>query len=335
MQLSELGEFGLIERIRKRLAQPDFEAQGILGIGDDAAVMPVLGEDLLLLTTDTLVEDIHFRRNWTTPYELGWKAMAVNVSDIAAMGGRPAHAVVTLAAPPDLEVEFVDQLFEGLEEMATEHGARIVGGDTVKTHRGVVVGVALTGFVERASLLRRSGAKRGQALMVTGELGAAGAGLLLLEAGLNHVPRYAEAMRAHCQPNPRLKAARALAASRLATACIDISDGLAGDAQRLAEASRVGIRIRLDRVPVAEVCREACARDLLCDPLQVALDGGEDYELLFTAPKSAADDVAARLAREANLQVTVIGETTASTRGVVGVQADGTEAPLAGGYQHF
>jgi thiamine-monophosphate kinase len=335
MRLSEIGEFGLIERLRKRLAQPDLEAHGIVGIGDDAAVMPCLGEDLLLLTTDTLVEDIHFRRNWMTPYQLGWKAMAANVSDIAAMGGRPAHAVVTLAAPPDLEIEFVDQLFEGLQAVAAEHGARILGGDTVRTHRGLVVGVALTGFVERELLLRRFGARRGQALMVTGALGAAGAGLRLLERGMNHLSRYAEALQAHRQPSPRLKAARALAATRSATACIDLSDGLAGDARRLAEASGVGLRLRLDRVPVAEVCRDACANDLLCDPLEVALTGGEDYELLFTVPKRAAAPVAERLAREANLQATVIGEVVARAQGVVGIQADGTEAPLEGGYQHF
>jgi len=335
MRLSDIGEFGLIERIRKRLDQPDLEAHGMVGIGDDAAVMPVSGEELLVLTTDSMVEDVHFRRNWMTPYDIGWKAMVANVSDIAAVGGRPAHAVVTLAAPPDLEVEFVDALIEGMADVAAEHGIRILGGDTVGTHRGVLVGVALTGFVERESLLRRSGAKRGHALMVTGALGASGTGLRLLEGGLNHLSRYAEAVQAHRRPNPRLKAARALAATHAATACIDLSDGLAGDAQRLAEASGVGVRIALDRVPVAEVCQAACTRDLECDPLEVALNGGEDYELLFTVPKSAADKVAERLAQAANLEATVIGEITARARGVVGVQADGTEVPLAGGYHHF
>jgi thiamine-monophosphate kinase len=335
MRLSDIGEFGLIERLRKRLAAPELEAHGVIGIGDDAAVMPVSGEELLVLTTDSMVEDVHFRRNWMSPYELGWKAMAANISDVAAMGGRPAHAVVTLAAPPDLEVTFVDQLFEGLGDVAAEHGVHVVGGDTVRTHRGILVGVALIGFVERVSLLRRSGARPGQALLVTGQLGAAGTGLRLLDSGLDHLSRYAEALRAHRQPNPRLKAARALAATRMATACIDISDGLAGDAHRLAEASGVGLRIRLDAVPVAEVCRVAAARELQCDCLDLALNGGEDYELLFTVPKRAVETVTERLAQEANIEATVIGETVGRKHGVVAVHPDGAETPLEGGYRHF
>ncbi|HUT73428.1 MAG TPA: thiamine-phosphate kinase [Armatimonadota bacterium] len=340
MKLSDLGEFGLIARLRARW--PQSPAGVVVGPGDDAAaVQPDQGR-LLLFTVDAMVEDVHFRRRWMPPRDLGWKAMAQSLSDIAAMGGQPTHALVCLSlpvpsaveGPGDLDAGFVDALYDGLDAAAAEYGASVIGGDIVGSTGGVMVSVSLLGEVEEGLLLRRSGARPGEVLMVTGALGDAAAGLRLLEAGESPAAGEESAVTRHLRPAPRVDEARILARSGQVTAAIDLSDGLAGDAAHIAEESGVGVRLHGERLPVGAACKQVAAR-LRLNPLPLALRGGEDYELLVAVRPQAAEGLAELLHHETGTALTAVGEVVEAARGVVLIAADGIEATLGGAFDHF
>jgi len=332
MNLSDLGEFGLIARLRARW--PQMPAEVVVGPGDDTAAINVAPGRLLLFTVDAMVEDVHFRRRWMPPRDLGWKAMAQNISDIAAMGGHPTHALVCLSLPDELDVEFVDALYDGLDVAAAEYGASVVGGDIVGSTGGVTVSVSLLGEVEQGMLMRRSGASPGDVLMVTGEVGDAAAGLRLLEAGQPPAAGEQKAVDRHLRPAPRMDEARILARSGHVTAAIDVSDGLAGDAAHIAEESNIGVRLYAERVPVGAACRSVAER-LRLDPLDLALRGGEDYELLVAVRPEAAERLAELLHHETGTALTAVGEVIALARGLTLVRADGTETPLGAAFEHF
>lgn len=332
MNLSDLGELGLIARLRSRLMSDCFEV--VQGLGDDAAVLRWREDRLLLFTTDLLVEGQHFQLDWTTPEDLGWKALAVNVSDIGAMGGQPTFAVVSLGAPADTPVRLVDGLYEGLLGSGETYGVTIVGGDVVRSER-LVLNLALLGEVAPSALTLRSGAQPGEVLLVTGTLGDAAAGLYLLQHGAEEVPPpAAEAVRrTHHRPTPPLAAAQAIARTGKVTAMIDVSDGLAGDLGHLCTESQVGARVKAAQIPLSPVCRTV-AKAVGQDPLAWALHGGEDYQLLFTCPGEAVAEI--RAAAEAvGVEVAVIGRITPSAEGVRLVEEDGREQPLEAGFDHF
>jgi thiamine-monophosphate kinase len=344
--LARLGEFGLIDLIRRRVRERT--AGTIRGIGDDAAVLAPDFGPALLVTTDMLLEGIHFQRCWGLPRELGRKALAVNVSDIAAMGGRPLHALLGLAIPPGrISLAELEALLLGLEEEAATHGVTLVGGDTCASAGGLVLSVTLLGRAPGEGPVLRSGAKPGDGLWVTGSLGGSAAGLLALERGFRPgqvwpagLPRpewlgreeetaIQAALASHLTPVPRVAAGQVLAGK--ATAMIDVSDGIASDASHLCTESRVAVRLRASRIPVhpgAGVLARLFGREAL----DLALRGGEDYELLF----SVAGDPATCLAEAAPaLPVTCIGEVTAGPPVITLVHADGREENLTGGYDHF
>lgn len=344
--LSALGEFGLIDLIRRRVQQ---RSPGtILGIGDDAAVLAPTSEGALLATTDMLLEGVHFQRRWGRPGDLGRKAMAVNLSDIAAMGGSPRYALLGLAIPPEgATLEELEALLAGMEEEAANSGVTLVGGDTCASRSGLVLAVTLLGTLPAGRALLRSGAKPGDALWVTGTLGGAAAGLLALELGLRPGAAWPAAilrpawlggeeeaairaaMTAHLTPVPRLAAGRALVGC--ATAGIDVSDGVASDVGHLCAESRIAARILARQVPIHPGAR-AMARLLDRKALDLALRGGEDYELLFTA----AVDPRPILAEAApDLPVTRIGEMDAGEPIARLVHADGNEVTLTGGFDHL
>jgi thiamine-monophosphate kinase len=345
-QLAALGEFGVIGLIRQQAAH---RSPGtILGIGDDAAVLAVPEGKHLLLTTDMLLEGVHFQRRWGRPRDLGRKALAVNVSDIAAMGGHPLYALLGLAFPPDgLTLEELKALLAGMEEEAATHGVTLVGGDTCGSQSGLVLSVTLVGAASAGSVLRRSGAKPGDSLWVTGMLGGSAAGLAALEMGLCpgaewpanlRRPTWLDveeeaaiqvAMTAHFTPVPRLMAGQSLVGC--ATAMIDVSDGVASDIGHLCQESGVAARVSADQIPIhpgAVVMARLTGRDIL----DLALRGGEDYELLFTATTDPRPLLAEATP---DLRVTRIGEIFAGQPVPRLMQFSGREEPLTGGFDHL
>lgn len=329
MKVSSLGEFGLIERLRRFLDEPD--PRVIVGIGDDVAVLEGPGDMLLLATCDIQVEGVHFLRPLITPYELGRKALAINLSDVASMGGLPDFALVSLALPPDAELDFIDELYRGLKDEAAEAGVKIVGGNIARLPERFVVDVFLIGKVERELFLTCQGAKPGDLLMVTGTLGDSAAGLALLLKGIKE-ERFAPLYRAHLTPKARLREGRALALRKLASSAIDISDGLARDVGHLCDESGVGVLIRLADIPLSDALREA-ATLLEEDPLKWAISGGEDYQLLFTVPPDKAHQVRAALRPT---PVTEIGVILSPQDGRYILMPDGSKQPLRPeGWDHF
>jgi thiamine-monophosphate kinase len=297
--MSGPGEFELIDALASHL---DPATEG-LGIGDDAAAWPPTPGALVVATTDMLVEGVHFRLDWTSPRDLGWKALAVNLSDLAAMGATPGRALVSVALVPG-QAALVEEMYEGLSELARLTGTRIVGGDTVRSSGPLVVNVALIGEAEPGRLLRRNGAVPGDLLVLTGTVGASAAGLaLLLEGDPDRLalPHAARVLAAHHRPQPRLAAGQALA--RLGLRCaIDVSDGVASEARHLARASGVAIRLDVDRLPLDSAALSLLGR---AKALELAVSGGEDYELLFTAPADRLGELTAALGGD---RPTVVGE---------------------------
>lgn len=305
-----------------------------LGIGDDAAAVELPGGDLLLITTDLLMEDVHFRFAWGDFAQLGWKALAQNLSDIAAMGGAPTHAVIALALPAGVTAEQAAELYRGLGELAEQSGVDVVGGDTIRSSGPLTIGVTVLGRVPAAELLTRGGGRPGDALFVTGALGAAAVGVRLLDSGRPVPEELHPAVLAQLQPQPRLTPARVLATTGRITAMMDLSDGVATDLHRMCRAGGTGAVIERDRLPLAPVVFAACAwlaeGGVHCDPLEMALCGGEDFELLLTAPPDAEDELRRRIDP---LPLTRIGALTASPDLLL--HGDDGDIPLPWGFTHF
>jgi thiamine-monophosphate kinase len=334
-----LGERGVIRRIRKTAAAS--ATSGVeVGIGDDTAVLTVPPRHKLLATTDLLIEDVHFRRISAAPSDIGWKALAVNLSDIAAMGGIPRWALVALAVPADTDVEAVDAFYDGMAEAAAPHGVTVVGGDTAAAPGGWTVNVTLLGIHPGQPRLR-SYARPGHAVAVTGSLGASAAGLHALEVGLDRARNaglagapIGEITRAHLRPRARVAEGRWLGQASGVHAMMDCSDGLATDLQHICRESGVSARVWLDRVPVAAAAREAAVA-LGADAREWAVSGGEDYELLLTCDPAAADRLVAGLLDATGTPLTVIGRIEEAAGDVVFVDAAGVPVAMRGGFEHF
>jgi thiamine-monophosphate kinase len=322
--LSSLGEFGFISRI----ASIARTGTGVVsGIGDDAAVTALTPGMQLLTSTDMLLENVHFRRSWHDPYRLGRKSLAVNISDIAAMGGIPRWATLSLAIPPDLPLDFLDEFTRGFLAMAGEHGVGLIGGDTCSSKQGLAISVTIMGEQLPELILRRSGARQGDEIWVTGTLGDAAMGLRMLEGGFDSA-RPANAAHPTPQspgstlsgvegllsrlldPIPRTAAGNALAESGLVTAMIDISDGILADFGHIAEMSGVGGVIRLADLPFSPQFR-AAADDLPAFPYALALSGGEDYELCFTAGPDSREKIVA-IMKKCGVEAAPVGIVTSS-----------------------
>jgi thiamine-monophosphate kinase len=334
VDVSELGEFGLIARIARRL--PPYKDDVRAAVGDDVAVLALDGESYLLATCDVQVEGVHFRRKSITPYQLGRRAAAINLSDIAAKGGTPEHFLVSLALPGTLEVGWVEALYEGLGEEAAEHGADVVGGNLSRTDGPVVVDVFLLGKVRVDEVVLRSGARAGDAVLVTGSLGAGVAGLAVLEErGAVRSEEWEEVLERYLTPRPRVREGRVIARSGRATSMIDVSDGLSSDVAHICDQSDVGVRLFADRLPVSGGVRSVAAVTGRTG-WSLALEGGEDYELCLTLSPGAEREVAALVEEETGTPVTCVGEILAREEGRWVVLPDGSEIPLvARGWDHF
>lgn len=314
-----MAEFDLIARIQARVRVRD---DVVLGIGDDAALLRVPAGALLVVAADTLNADVHFPED-AAPDAVGWKALAVNLSDLAAMGARPAWCTLSLSLPGG-EPAWVDRFLDGFLALAEEHGVALVGGDT--TRGPLSIGVTVHGFVDEDSALRRAGARAGDDLWISGTLGDAAAALSQWRAGGACEP----ALRARLdRPAPRLALGAGLAG--VARACIDVSDGLLADAGHLCTASGVGAEIELAALP-ASPALAALFTDETRHVLQAG--GGDDYELCFAADPARRDEVL-RAAHAAAVPVTRIGRVVAGT-GVRALLADGSAwSPPRHGYEHF
>lgn len=284
MKLKDIGEFGFIDRIRPdTLVRPE---SVIKGIGDDCSVCRSTRDSVTLLTTDLLVEEVHFRFDKTPPTLLGRKSIAVNLSDIAAMGGVPKEALVSIAIPDTVPLETLDAIYEGMKSMAREFDVNLVGGDTTASASHLVINVALVGEAREEEVLYRSGAADGDWIFLTGPVGASAAGLeVLLE---NRTFEGEEALvEAHLDPHPHVRAGRIIAELGVAHAMVDVSDGLAGDLGHICAQSKVGATLEESRIPTTPLFRSYCERFGL-DPTKLAIEGGEDYVLLGTVPEESS-----------------------------------------------
>ncbi len=332
MRITEIGEFGLIDRVKEAIGPPG--AGVVVGIGDDVAVLRAREDRYLLATCDIQVEGIHFLKEVISPYQLGRKAAAINISDIAAMGGLPTYLLVSLALPKETSVEYVDALYEGLIKETEAAGVQIVGGN-MSHSLGIMVDIFLLGEVEAEHLMLRSGARPGDKVLVTGSVGDSGAGLaLLLDPKADRSREDAKkVLAAHLTPTPRLKEGRAIARTRFATSMIDVSDGTVSDIGHICEESGVGVRLWANSLPISPATR-AVAEALGKDPLEWALHSGEDYELIFTAPADRAEELAALIEDETTTPVTIIGEII--EEGMNLVLPSGESLPLEPrGWDHF
>lgn len=330
--LSSLGEFGLIDRIRARFPQPQAPE---LGIGDDAALLSPSAGMQLVVSTDLLAEGVHFERSFGQLHLLGRKSLAVNLSDLAAMGARPRWFFLSLAIPAGFPLEEIEALLDGLSEQAAEHGVVLAGGDTCGSRSGLVVSVTIMGEQRSELLLRRSGARPDDDVWVSGTLGDSALGLqLLLRNNLaadDVVTGYV--VQRHLDPTPRCNLGRALAEAGLVSAMIDISDGLLADLGHICQQSGCGAELQLAQVP-----RSVQFTDLVgaSSPSfwQLMVAGGEDYELCFTAPAESRAAILER-AKTAGVPVTVVGKVTTSGQ-VIALLPDGsTFQPSTSGYTHF
>jgi thiamine-monophosphate kinase len=312
-------ELDIIAAIRKRARQ---QVVGLrLGIGDDAAIIQADGAKELLACSDVSVEGVHFRRDWLSAKLIGRKALAVTLSDIAAMGGRARFALVSLAISPDFSAPMIEELFSGLFEIADRFGVAIIGGDTSSSPHGLFIDTIVLGECDAGKAVTRAGAQAGDLIFVSGALGASELGLKLLERGyhLNEVQPAAttnaaealrqSAIRKHLIPEPQLRFGEALGTHELATAMIDLSDGLSTDLHHLIEESGCGALIHAEALPVAAPVVELASRELSIDPLSMVLRSGEEYELLFTAHPRNKDRIVAT-AEALDVRVTQIGEIT-------------------------
>jgi thiamine-monophosphate kinase len=274
-------EHNFIKSISKN-AYPPFNPGIIKAIGDDCAIIEYTKKSVLLFTTDSLVENVHFRRKYFNPWEIGAKAMAVNISDICAMGGIPKFALVNIGFNKKEKQPYIDSIYSGLMHYAKNYGIDIIGGDTVGS-RDIFLSITVIGEADKKRVLRRDGAEKGDALFTTGLLGDSYAGLKVLEKKSRDrlKPHEYLPVKKHIVPLPRYMEGRLLALSGCVTACIDLSDGLVNDSLHIAEESKKGVIINAGRIPVSHSASMIAAQ-FRENPLDYALYGGEDYELLFT-----------------------------------------------------
>lgn len=317
----------LIERVSRKF--PSIKNGLRIGIGDDAAVIRPGARTELVITTDAFLENVHFLRRAHSPQVVGYKALARATSDLAAMGARSLHFLLTLALPGGCTGKWLDDFLDGMSLAARRFHLTLVGGDTTK-YPTVMISLMVIGEIDPGRAILRSGARPGDLICVSGKLGEAELGLRLVQTGLYGKKQWKKFLNKHFYPEPRLALGQRLVELKCATAMIDTSDGLSTDLGHICSSSKVGARVWAEKIPVVSVPAEL--KRLNLDPLRLALHGGEDYELLFTVPKRLASLLTPRLA---GVPVTVIGEIRRG-KGIILVGRDGVEGPLRpGGWDPF
>ncbi len=340
-RVSDIGARALIERIRRRLPAPPREL--LVGIGDDAAVTAPDRGSLQVLTTDALVEGVHFDRRFSTPSDIGYKALAVNISDVASMGGTSRFALLSLMLPAALTADELDGLLDGLLDLARETRLTLAGGNITRSPGPLVLDVTVVGSVKPRKILTRSGGRAGDALYVTGRIGAAAAGLGWLRAEAERpgrgpiVPRPADTVQAecvarYCRPAPRARIGALLGRTRAASACMDLSDGLADAVTQLANASGTGATIDASLLPIHPGAATWFSAGGV-DPVTASVAGGDDYELLFAVPRRMRSRLRGVVHEARGVEITRIGELTPER--TIGLARGGRIEPLPPGFVHF
>jgi thiamine-monophosphate kinase len=328
MRVSELGERALLARIRARLPKPP--ATVVVGIGDDAAVVRGPRNARTVLTTDALIEGVHFDRAFSAPADIGYKALAVNLSDLAAMGASPAWALLSLALPGGTAVEDIEALVDGLVALASSQSVALIGGNLTSSPGPLVVDVTAVGTVHPRRVLLRDGGRAGDELYLSGTIGAGAAGLEMLRAG---IPATQGPASRYLRPEPRVRLGRAIGDARAARAAMDLSDGLADAVTQIAEASGCGVELDAASLPI-----DAGARDWWAsrneDSIVRALSGGDDYELVVALPGKWRGRLRHATRRVADPPLTRIGVLT-GTRGEYVLVREGRKERLPGGFEHW
>jgi thiamine-monophosphate kinase len=284
VKIKDIGEFGFIERIKGGCLTRD---KGVIrGIGDDCCVFKAAGEMATLMTTDMLVEKIHFLLNSIPPFQLGRKSLAVNMSDIAAMGGTPKEAVISIAIPETIDLVFLDTLYDGMKSIAKEYEINLLGGDTTASPAHLVINIAMVGEALEEEILYRSGAKVGDVIFLTGPVGSSAAGLEIILTGRSFAGGD-DLVNAHQDPYPHVKAGRIIASKKVANSLIDVSDGVAADLGHICAESKLGAIIAEEMIPTTERFQAYCNR-FNPDSRRLSLHVGEDYVLLGTVPEKSA-----------------------------------------------
>ena len=333
MDIKDIGELKLIQRIADNYRSS--LSSIVTGIGDDAAALKISENNILLTTCDLLLEDVHFNLNVTDSYQLGRKSLAVNLSDIAAMGGTPRFFLVSLALPPHLPIEFIDDLYRGMTDLADEFDTKLVGGDTNASPDKLMINITLLGEANPDHLLKRSGAQVGDSIFVTGTLGDAALGFFILEFDKNMNRSYSHntLTSRHLSPYPRIKEGIRIAENRLASAMIDISDGLLIDLRRILTLSKLGATIYIPQLPLSKEFKQYQGK-LKHNKIDFALKGGEDYELLFTSPQNKEKELL-KLGQTLGVPINKIGEVTSSEELVILDQNHKSYPIDDQGYDHF
>ncbi len=334
-KVEQINEFDLIARI-KSLISDSKNANVVIDAGDDSAAVRGSDGKLSLYTVDMLVEDKHFRLDWIDAFTLGKRAIAVNISDIAAMGGTPEYALVSLCIPGSLEVDFIERMFEGMRVLMSGYEGRIIGGNISSGVDKLIIDVTLIGSVEQDRLIARSGARPGDRVFVSGFAGSGVGGLLtLMRYGASFPKEFGKMVNAYLAPLPSVGLARLLAERGLATAMIDVSDGISGDLIHILESSKVSAELYIDRLPVTADFRKFCENNGY-DPYSTALHGGDSYELLFTVKEDVSIDEITKIAVEIETPLTEIGRITEDGENRVISDRGNTKIPLESkGWDHF
>ncbi len=331
-RMSGLGEFGWLKRLLPKLYWPSsLNSQLCIGPGDDAGALRISSKKVLVATTDAMVEGVHFERQWFSWEALGEKILAVNLSDLAAMGEvKPLAALITAAFPGDTPVDTVDKFYKGLESCAQRWKTGLLGGDTVGSRKDWFVSVTLLGEANPAHLVRRSGARVGDYLVTTGPLGLAAAGLEVLRSGKENWAWTRPLVRSFSKPQPRFAAGALLGGRNWATSLMDSSDGLGTSVRLLAEASGLGAEINISRLQIPHALRR-WSNHSGREPWDYALFGGEDYELVFTVPPRLWPKVKKGLPG-----ATWIGQMLSKSKGISAQRTDGKSFPISRyGFSHF
>lgn len=332
MKLSEIGEFGFIDRFAHKFE--NLLASGNTGIGDDCALIPCDSKFDLVITTDMLVEDIHFLRDLISPFDLGCKSLAVNLSDIAAMGAVPSGSFLSLAIPDEITVEYLDKLMDGYYHLSKKHGIPLMGGDTTRSSDKLVLNISAIGKVARGKAKMRSAAKSGDIIAVTGQLGNSAAGLKVLIENLPQDENTPFLVDCHNKPTAHIDEGIWLGKQKGVNAMMDVSDGIASDLKHILKSSGKGAEINLDSLPLSEKLKQFCSDNNL-DAIELATSGGEDYCLLITIEGSKYKSIFEAYIAQFGTPLYPIGKINDETNTVRWYNKGVAVSNLKDGFNHF